>query len=106
MRRYHVTGLALFAITILLINGVLIVLRENPSLKVEIDGHTDSTGSAAFNQTLSEQRAKAVLEYFVSKGISRGRLIAKGFGPSNPVASNVTAEGRAKNRRVELKPLF
>ncbi len=88
------------------LDEVLVVLRENPSLRVEIDGHTDSTGSAAFNQTLSEQRAKAVLEYFVSKGISRGRLTAKGFGPRNPVASNATAEGRAKNRRVELKPIY
>jgi OOP family OmpA-OmpF porin len=89
-----------------ILDQVVEVLSKNPSLRVEVDGHTDSTGSAAFNQTLSEQRAEAVLEYFVSKGISRGRLTARGFGPRNPVASNATAEGRAQNRRVELKPLI
>jgi OOP family OmpA-OmpF porin len=88
-----------------MLDEVVEVLQQNPTLRVEIDGHTDSTGSASFNQTLSEQRAQAVMDYFILKGISSGRLAAKGFGPSRPVASNDTAEGRARNRRVELKPI-
>jgi OOP family OmpA-OmpF porin len=87
------------------LDEVLVVLRKNPSLKVEIEGHTDSTGSAAFNQTLSEQRAGAVMNYFTSNGISSARLSARGYGPSRPAASNDTSTGRAMNRRVELKPI-
>jgi OOP family OmpA-OmpF porin len=87
------------------LNEVVDVLRQNPTLRVEIQGHTDSTGSASFNKILSQNRAKAVLDYFASKGISRNRLSAMGYGPNRPVASNSTPEGRALNRRVELKPL-
>ena len=87
------------------LSAVLDVLKQNPDLKVEVEGHTDSTGSAAFNDTLSANRARAVLEFFVSKGIDRSRLSARGYGPSRPVASNDTAAGRAQNRRVELKPV-
>lgn len=65
-------------------------------------GHTDSKGSAAYNQTLSEQRAQAVVDWLVSNGVDAGQLTAKGAGESKPVASNDTAEGRAQNRRVEL----
>jgi OOP family OmpA-OmpF porin len=88
-----------------ILDEVLEVLEKNPGLRVEIAGHTDSTGAASFNQTLSEQRAKAVMNYFVSQGISSARLYPKGYGPSMPIASNDTAEGRARNRRVELKPI-
>ncbi len=81
------------------------VLQQNPELRVELQGYSDNTGSASFNRALSEKRAKAVADYFVSQGIAADRLFHKGFGPENPVASNDTAEGRAKNRRVEMKPL-
>jgi OOP family OmpA-OmpF porin len=81
------------------------ILAQNPALKVEIQGHTDNRGSAAFNQKLSEKRANAVLDYLVQKGVSRDRLTAAGYGFSRPAASNDTPEGRAQNRRVELKPM-
>ena len=80
-------------------------LKEVPDARIAIDGHTDSTGSASHNQTLSEARAASVRDYFVSKGIAASRLTARGFGGTRPVASNETAEGRAKNRRVELTRL-
>ncbi|RJP69895.1 MAG: OmpA family protein [Candidatus Abyssobacteria bacterium SURF_17] len=78
------------------------VLNLNPTMKVEIRGHTDSAGSDAYNQTLSEKRAQAVMDYLLSKGVGADRLSAKGMGESNPVASNDTPEGRAQNRRVEF----
>ncbi len=81
------------------------ILKKNPDLNVEIDGHTDSTGPAAYNMTLSEKRANAVMEYFISKGVAAERLTIKGFGLTKPAASNDTEEGRAKNRRVELTPV-
>jgi outer membrane protein OmpA-like peptidoglycan-associated protein len=88
------------------LDEIVDVLEKNPSVKVEIEGHTDSTGSAALNQRLSEQRAQAVLEYLVRKGIDRKRLSAKGYGLTRPIASNATPQGRAKNRRVELNPIY
>jgi len=88
-----------------ILDEVVPVLRRNPGLRVEVQGHSDSTGSTAFNERLSEMRARAVMAYFVSKGVAPARLTAKGFGAIRPAASNDTAEGRAKNRRVELKPL-
>jgi OOP family OmpA-OmpF porin len=81
------------------------ILQKNPSLKVEIQGHTDNIGSQEYNQKLSERRADAVMKYFVDKGINQARLTAKGFGFSDPVAPNDTEDGRYKNRRVQLKPL-
>ncbi len=81
------------------------VLGQNQDLKVEIDGHTDSTGPAEYNMVLSEKRAQAVMKYFVDKGVDAGRLTAKGFGLTQPIADNGSKEGRAKNRRVELKPV-
>jgi OmpA-OmpF porin, OOP family len=80
-------------------------MKEQPELRVEIQGHTDSRGSKALNDRLSQQRAESVMAYLVSKGISRDRLTARGYGPDKPVASNDTVQGRAENRRVELKPL-
>jgi outer membrane protein OmpA-like peptidoglycan-associated protein/Tfp pilus assembly protein PilF len=79
------------------------LLHENPTLKIQINGHTDSTGKAADNLLLSENRAKAVVNYLVSKNISPQRLSAKGYGATQPVASNKTEEGRALNRRTEMK---
>ncbi|MCF8083974.1 MAG: OmpA family protein [Deltaproteobacteria bacterium] len=81
------------------------VLKKNPDLKVQIEGHTDNMGSAAYNQKLSLKRAAAVMTYFVSKGIDKERLMAKGYGFSRPVATNETEEGRALNRRVQLTPI-
>ncbi len=81
------------------------ILKKNPELKVEIDGHTDNVGPAAYNMNLSERRAKAVMEYFVDKGVEAERLTTKGFGFTKPAVSNDTKEGRAKNRRVELTPV-
>jgi OOP family OmpA-OmpF porin len=81
------------------------ILKKNPDINVEVDGHTDNIGPADYNMKLSERRAKAVMEYFVSKGVDAKRLTIKGFGFTKPVASNDTKEGRAKNRRVELTPV-
>ena len=83
----------------------ILILKKIPDLKLEIDGHTDNTGSAAYNMALSLRRAEAVKEFFVSKGIDPGRLSTKGFGFTKPAASNKTKKGRAKNRRVELTPV-
>jgi len=79
------------------------VLKLNPGLTVEIQGHTDSKGSEKYNQKLSENRALAVKQLLVSNGISASRLTTKGFGESKPVASNDTEDGRAHNRRVVYK---
>ena len=88
-----------------LLDEVAIILEKNPEMKVEVQGHTDNTGTAEYNQWLSEKRAQKVTDYLVSKGIDPSRLEAKGYGFTQPVASNATAEGRAQNRRVELKRL-
>nr|WP_245539453.1 OmpA family protein [Thiofilum flexile] len=73
------------------------------NLKVEVGGHTDSDGNDKYNQQLSEQRAGAVKQYLVKKGVATTLLTVKGYGESRPVASNLTAEGRAQNRRIEFK---
>lgn len=77
-------------------------LNDNPSWKVRIEGFTDNVGSKAANQTLSKQRATAVMNWLIDHGVDRSRLTAKGYGESSPVGDNSTEEGRAKNRRVEL----
>ena len=78
------------------------VLAESPSVRLEISGHTDSSGDAAKNLVISQQRAEAVVKYLVSKGIAENRLVAKGYGPEKPVAPNTTPAGRSQNRRVEF----
>jgi outer membrane protein OmpA-like peptidoglycan-associated protein len=78
------------------------IVLSHPGLKLEVEGHTDSVGSDAYNQTLSEQRANAVREYLMSSGISPANVTSKGFGKTMPVASNDNAAGRQRNRRVEL----
>jgi len=80
-------------------------LNDNPEISVEISGHTDNVGSEEYNMSLSNARANAVKDYLVSKGISSSRIITKGYGKSNPVATNDTEEGRQLNRRVEFKIL-
>ncbi len=79
------------------------VLQNNPSLTVEIQGHTDSIGAESYNQDLSERRASTVKTHLVNKGIEASRVTTKGFGESDPVASNESEEGRAHNRRVFYK---
>ena len=79
------------------------LLNELPRLKVEISGHTDNTGTESINQKLSENRAKAVVDYLVRKGIAQDRVMYKGYGSSEPVADNNTYEGRQLNRRTEFK---
>jgi len=88
-----------------MLNEAVLIMKKNPDLKVEVDGHADSTGAAAYNMTLSEKRAEAVKKYFVDQGIDPDRLTTKGFGITKPAASNKTKEGRAQNRRVELTPV-
>jgi outer membrane protein OmpA-like peptidoglycan-associated protein/tetratricopeptide (TPR) repeat protein len=79
------------------------LLNENPTLKIEISGHTDNIGKPADNLVLSNNRAKAVVNYLVSRNISIQRLIAKGYGETKPISANSTDEGRAMNRRTEMK---
>jgi outer membrane protein OmpA-like peptidoglycan-associated protein len=78
-------------------------LNNFPSTFIDVSGHTDSIGTAAVNQRLSEQRANAVADYLGYRGINRARVATRGFGKQFPIASNDTEEGRAQNRRVEIK---
>jgi OOP family OmpA-OmpF porin len=78
-------------------------LKDNPTIGVEIAGHTDSQGDAELNRKLSQQRADAVRKYLISGGVSPDQVTAKGYGEDEPVAGNDTADGRAQNRRVELR---
>jgi outer membrane protein OmpA-like peptidoglycan-associated protein len=84
------------------LNQILDALKRDSSLKLLIEGHTDSTNSDEFNQSLSEKRARAVVDWLIAKGVPARMLKAKGFGRMKPVSSNATAQGRALNRRVEL----
>ncbi|MBX3240660.1 MAG: PD40 domain-containing protein [Chitinophagaceae bacterium] len=84
------------------LDRVVQMLNDNPGIKILIGGHTDNTGDASNNLRLSENRAKAVVAYLVSKGIDAKRLQAKGFGSTKPVADNTTEEGKLLNRRTEL----
>lgn len=84
------------------LEAVVEFLANQESVTIDVFGHTDAQGKDSYNQTLSEGRAKAVMDYLVSRGISASRLSSKGFGETQPIASNETAEGRAQNRRVEL----
>jgi outer membrane protein OmpA-like peptidoglycan-associated protein len=81
---------------------ILGLLTKDAALKLDIQGHTDNVGNDAYNQTLSEARARAVVAWLTQHGIAAGRLTAKGFGKTVPIAPNTTDEGRAKNRRVEI----
>jgi outer membrane protein OmpA-like peptidoglycan-associated protein len=84
---------------------VVSIMKENPPLRIEIQGHTDNVGSSSLNQRLSEKRALAVMRYLVKQGIDLDRMQSVGYGPNHPIASNDTAKGRKLNRRVELQPL-
>jgi outer membrane protein OmpA-like peptidoglycan-associated protein len=84
------------------LNSVSLVLKEYDKTLLEVAGHTDNTGSEAYNQTLSEKRAATVAQYLTSKGIRNDRIITVGAGETHPIASNDTPDGRQANRRVEL----
>lgn len=79
------------------------LMKDIPSLEIEVSGHTDNIGSSKANQELSVQRAKAVLDYIAGKGIDKNRMTYKGYGSSDPIESNSTIEGRKKNRRIEFE---
>ena len=82
------------------LDDVYVVLKEMPDLQIEVQGHTDNTGSNAMNRRLSQARADAVRDYLIEKGLKAGNLTAIGYGPTRPVATNTTLEGRIMNRRV------
>ncbi|MGV8937521.1 MAG: OmpA family protein [Allorhizobium sp.] len=85
------------------LNSVAIVLRKFEKTLIDVNGHTDSTGSQEHNQALSERRALSVADYLGSQGIDQRRVSALGFGQNQPIASNATPDGRAQNRRVEIQ---
>lgn len=85
------------------LNRILPFFSQYPNMKIEIAGHTDNVGSDAYNQKLSEERAKAVRDYLFSQGVGEDNITAKGYGEAEPVATNETDEGRQENRRVEFR---
>lgn len=87
------------------LDPVVANLKKYPELQIELQGHTDSVGADQYNLRLSQQRADAVRGYFLSEGVSASQVVARGYGESQPVADNTTAEGRAQNRRVVMKVL-
>jgi len=86
-----------------ILNDAAATLLKNPSIKVEVAGHTDSDGSAEYNESLSARRAATVRDYLINGGVSPDRITARGYGEAQPVASNATADGKAENRRVVLR---
>ena len=84
------------------LNKLMQLINDNPSIKIRINGYTDDIGSEADNIKLSENRARAVVDYLISKGIDAKRLASKGFGETQPIADNSTEEGKAMNRRTEF----
>ncbi len=93
---------ALLAKSFASLDGVVSVMKEDASLNIDIKGHTDNTGKAELNQTLSQQRADAVKAYLVKKGIDESRITSNGYGDTQPIATNATSAGRQQNRRVEM----
>lgn len=85
------------------LNKIISIMKRFPNLSFDIHGHTDNTGSESLNLDLSKRRAASVKKYFTEKGINASRLFNEGYGQSNPIADNTTPEGRAANRRVEIK---
>lgn len=85
------------------LDEVVKMLKENPNARVELSGHTDMTGTDAANQKLSEERVQTVKRYLTSKGISESRIQAAAFGETKPASDNNTEQGRAQNRRVEIR---
>ena len=87
------------------LDNLVVTLNKYPKMTVEVAGHTDNTGTAEGNLTLSQERSASVHKYLVDKGIDAGRLVAKGYGQTKPLGTNDTEEGKAKNRRTEFKIL-
>ena len=85
------------------LDSVAASLNKYPNSLIDVYGHTDATGTDVYNQTLSENRARVVADYLASKGVNPARVRSTGFGKTQPVATNDTPEGRAANRRVEIK---
>jgi outer membrane protein OmpA-like peptidoglycan-associated protein len=85
-----------------ILEKVVHTLKDYPKMNLEINGYTDNTGSITFNMKISKQRAESVRNYLINQGIQADRLTANGYGPENPIVSNSTKEGRAKNRRIEF----
>lgn len=85
------------------LDELVTIVKKYPGLKITVEGHTDNVGSAESNQKLSQDRVNSVKKYLVSKGIEAGRITATGYGETRPIATNETPEGRAQNRRVEIK---
>lgn len=88
-----------------IIDQIAEMLKQNPGLKVSVEGHTDNVGNDKSNLALSESRARSVMEAVLAKGIDKARLSTKGWGQAKPIAENTTEDGRAKNRRVEIVKL-
>ena len=100
---YYATGAAdLYPQSYPILDEFAEFLVNHPTMKVEIQGHTDNVGGAAENTKLSQQRANKTMEYLVSKGVNKDNISAKGYGPTKPIADNKTIEGKAKNRRTEF----
>jgi OOP family OmpA-OmpF porin len=85
-----------------IVDQIVLLLKDNPTLKVSVEGHTDNTGAPARNKTLSQERAQSVVNALMAAGIDKKRLSATGWGQEKPMADNKTEEGKAKNRRVEI----
>ena len=86
-----------------ILDRLVAFMNENKDKSVNLAGHTDSIGTEAYNQRLSERRANSAKDYLIKRGVDASRVSAQGFGESKPIADNKTAQGRAKNRRVEIK---
>lgn len=86
-----------------ILDRLVAFLNENRDKKVDLEGHADWIGTDKYNQGLSERRAASVKTYLVKKGIDQSRITTRGFGKTKPIADNKTSDGRAKNRRVEVK---
>lgn len=102
---FETASYALLSASTAELNKLLKLMLANPSMRIEVGGHTDNVGKDAANQVLSEQRANAVRGFLVERGIAAERMVAKGFGAGRPVASNESEEGRALNRRTEITVL-
>ena len=91
-----------FILTLLFVKYVSDKAKSDPNSLIDVYGHTDSTGSDQYNQTLSENRARTVANYLTMQGVSAARIRSQGFGETLPIADNATEEGRRRNRRVEI----
>jgi len=100
--RFDVNKATLLPESMGVINEIAALLKDHPEVNFSVEGHTDSDGDEAKNQTLSEQRAKAVMDRLISMGIASNRLKSNGWGANKPIGENGTAEGKANNRRVEF----